>query len=230
MRIKYFLTILLAIAMLSPAFSNAEVGDYQAGSYLFHLYFDNGQLVADRDFQFKYDIETIVYAEPTLVTGFPYRGEIINFVNEIAANFKFDPRNGDAKFNKGKISVRAPYVADAQKVVFYDNQNQPVLTIAVSDSSFCNDDGICNADRGEDILSCPRDCKAGTPLPSVIPTSTGGTSGLILGVIYSIVGVVLIVGLWWLFRKRGSGGSLPPPPSDLSLPTPPTPPSQNNPV
>ncbi len=188
-------------------------------SYVFHLYYDKAQLYADRDFQFKYDIVAGSYVQPA-VGQFPYRGVIINIAGEPATSFKFDVQSG-------KISVRAPFVADGQKAVFYDSQNQLVLAVPVSDSSFCNDDGICNTDRGEDSLTCPKDCKGGLPAPAATTTPTasgGGSAGVVSGVIYAVVGLGLAGGLWWFFKKRSSSSQLPP----LSLPTPPTPPGPKN--
>jgi|SRR3989344_4074557 len=221
---KNVLKIIVLLFLIFPLYSFAYHGEeILPASYVFHLYFDNGQLSADRDFQLKYDVSTDPYTQPVLVTSFPYRGEVINFVGETAAQFTFDPRNGDANFNRGKVSVKAPYVSDAQRVVFYNPQNQAVLTIPVDASSFCNDDGICNADMGEDYGSCPRDCKSAS-LPAIsttpAPQSGAGTSALTLGILYLLVGLVLLAGLWWLFKRRGAG-------SGPILP-PPTPPSPGN--
>lgn len=227
--IKKFLILLVGLTVGFSAHAGAVTStDF---SYLFHLYYDNGQLSADRDFQFKYDIVGAAYTQPALTTQFPYRGEILNAAGEVAGHFVFDPKQGDVKFTKGKVSVKAPYVADGEKAIFYDSQNNPVLTIFVSDSSFCNDDGICNADKGEDSLSCPKDCKQTLPAPpsvSPLPTASAGTSSILLGVIYSIVGLVLIVFVIWLLRRKKGPTSLTPP--SASLPTPPAPPSPSNPV
>jgi len=234
---KFLILSLLLIPLLVSAEGMADKQIPKA-EYLFHLYYDNGQLLADRDFQFKYDIIAEEFIQGPSTTQFPYRGEIINFAGEVANHFVFDPKHGDVKFTKGKISVKAPYVADGQKVIFYDNQNQPVLTIPVSDSSFCNDDGICNDDRGEDSLSCPKDCKQTLPAPPVTtPTTTpSSSSGLWSGILYTILGILLVGLVWWLFKRRHDQNTLPPlPPSSVplqsggpTLPTPPAPSTPNN--
>ena len=207
MKIKLIIIFLfLALPIYSFAITESEDDQY---IYSFHLYYDNGQLSTDRDFDVKYSIVAEAFTPETLTTQFPYRGEIINFAGEIAANFQFNPK-------QGKNSVNATYIADGQKVVFYDSQNQPVLTIPVSDSSFCNDDGICNADRGEDSLSCPKDCKQSLPVPIVTtPTpSVGGSNGLWSGILYALGGLVLLGLGWWFFKRRGKSDNitLPPPP------------------
>src|SRR3989344_8941156 len=142
-----FISLLLPFAVFSEGVADKQVS---SSVYLFHLYYDNSQLFADRDVQFKYDILSEIFVPETLNTQFPYKGEVINLKGEVAKTFQFDPRQGSPAFLKGKISVKAPYFADGQKVVFYDNQGDALLTIFVSESSFCNDDGICNADVGED--------------------------------------------------------------------------------
>ncbi len=192
--------------------------------YVFHLYYDNGQLNADRDFQFKYDVIPGDFVASPINTQFPYKGEIINLVGEVTGRFEFDPKQGDVNLIKGKITVKAPYVADGQKVIFYDSQNQPVLTISVSDSSFCDDNGVCDADRGEDSLSCPKDCKQSLPVPSSSATPVppaGESSGLWSGILYTLGGLVLAGLAWWFFKRRKNTTSLPtfpPPPSNTTLP------------
>jgi hypothetical protein len=175
--------------------------------YLFHLYYDNGQLFADRDFDFKYDVIPEKFIPETYTTQFPFKGEIINFLNQKAATFWFDPRRGDPYFLKGKISVKAPYVPDGQKVVFYDAQNRDILTIFVGDSSFCNDDGVCDLNKGEDQKTCPVDCKVFTSLPPVPEEPTGEQSSLLMTIIYALIIIGVGVGgwfgwKWWKSRQK----------------------------
>jgi len=217
---KKIRSILVGAIVIASLFAFSALADTTttnggpAFHYVFHLYYDNGQLNADRDFQFKYDVVPDVFLQDSL-GQFPYRGEIINFLGQTSADFKFDPK-------AGKNSVKAPYVADGQKAIFYDTQNQPILTIPVSESSFCNDDGICDADRGEDFLSCSNDCRQSslpTPVPVNNDTSSTRSSGLWSGILYTLGGIILLGLFWWLF-KRSKGSS--------SLPTPPPPPNTTN--
>lgn len=227
---KYIIAGLLMLVSLGLT-AQAETEQANSFYFSFHLYYDAGTIYADRDFQFVYDVIPGEYMAEIPNTQFPYRGEIINFAGETARRFEFDPRQGNPDFSKGKITVKAPYVADGERAIFYNAENQPLLTISVSDSSFCNDDGICNADRGEDSLSCPKDCQASLTAPSVIPApgdTTSRSSGIISGVLYSLAGLVLLGGLWWVFKRRRTQGPIadivPPtqtPPS--SLPTQPPP-------
>lgn len=197
--ILFLLSFLVGISVQADVVDNRVLF-----TYLFRLYYDNGQLFADRDFQFKYDIIAEEFVPETINTGFPYKGEVVNLSNKVAATFLFDPRQGNPKFLKGKISVKAPYFPDGQKVNFYDGQGNQLLSIFVSESSFCNDDGVCNPDVGEDSKTCPSDCKIATPVPttSAGPSMGNGKTGLVWGLIYIIIGVGLAGGLWYFFKKR----------------------------
>lgn len=197
------ITILLAIVYFPVFADEAGQNDFV---YLFHLYYDNGRLSADRDFEFKYDVIPESYVPEIFTTQFPFKGEVVNFKNEIAAQFLFDPKRNKPDFFKGKILVKAPYIADGQKVIFYDSQNKPLLTVFVSESSFCDDDGICNSDRGEDTRTCPNDCRETTPSPTVPGGAINGQGGMMKIIIYGLIVLGALTGGWfgwkWWRRKK----------------------------
>src|SRR3989344_6697351 len=190
------LILFLIFPLMSFAISQSDEDEYV---YLFRLYYDNGQLFADRDVEFKYDIVAEKFVPETLNTQFPYKSEIINLKGEVANTFQFDPRQGNPQFLKGTLSVKAPYVPDGQKAVFYNNQGDALLTIFVSESSFCDDDGVCNPDVGEDTKTCPSDCKQVLPVPVVSPEipAAGGRSGLLKSIVYLIIGLGVVAGGWF---------------------------------
>ncbi len=187
--------------------------------YIFHLYYDNGQLVADRDFEFTYDVVPEEFVPETVNTQFPFKGEIINLNNQVAETFQFDPRRGDPKFLKGKISVKAPYAPDGEKAVFYNYQGDALLTVFVSESSFCNDDGVCNVDNGEDENTCPTDCKGVTPLPPTTDNMGSGQGGMLMNLIYVLIIAGAGLGGWYGWKWWKSRQSPP-----TNFPTPPVPP------
>ena len=207
--------LLILILFVLPVFAFSDEAESNDSVYLFHLYYDNGQLAADRDFEFTYDVVPESFVPETINTQFPYKGEIITFNDQVAGTFVFDPRRGNPSFLKGKLSVKAPYVPDGEKAVFYDAQGNQLLTIFVSESSFCNDDGVCNTDNGEDENTCPADCKGVTPLPSVSEEPGGGQDAVPTVFIYVlIIAGAVLGGLWYWFRKK----------NESSLPMPPAPP------
>lgn len=199
------LLMLTLVLVISPLFVFASHGEEiiptQPASYLFHLYYDNDQLFADRDFEFKYDVIPEEYAVELYRTEFHFKGEIFNLKNESVFQFNFDPKRGDPGFIKGKIQIKAPYIPDGQKVVFYNNQGNSLVTIFVQDSSFCNDDSVCDFDKGEDDKTCPNDCSVPPTTNNQQPiTEEGGTSSKMITVM--ILAVVLAgVGVWYFWRK-----------------------------
>ncbi len=210
---KLVLTLLLLVPFLASAEGVADLSQLKT-EYLFHLYYDNGTLYADRDYVIPYDIIFEEYIQPGMNTNLPFSGEVVNFKNEVVGSFKFNPRQDDPNLTRGKISVKAPYAPDAAKVIFYDSQSKSVLTISVEQSSYCNNDGICNADRGETSQTCSSDCR------KTVPVSTGGdetsapgsSNGLLSGIIYTAIGAIVLGGLWWWRRRMRNSlpTSLPP--------------------
>jgi len=193
-----------------PSYSQADkTTDAYPFVYLFHLYYDNGKLFADRDFEFKYDLIAEEFVPETITTDSPYKGEIVSIKGSVLATFSFDPKRGNASFKVGKISVKGPYFADAAKVNFYDNRNQLLLTIDVKESSFCNDDGICDKDVGENYKNCPNDCKELLPSlsPSISqpPVAGGKPSPLVFIIIAAAIIIVAVLVIWVIIkRKRAS--------------------------
>lgn len=212
MRIKFtrILIVLLFLALFNFVFAE-EDRNPSASSYLFYLYYDNGQLVADRDFEFTYDVVPEVFVPETVNTQFPFRGEIITFNDQVAGTFVFDPRRGNPSFLKGKIAVKAPYVSDGEQAVFYDAQGNQVLTVFVSESSFCNDDGVCNTDNGEDENTCPADCKGVTPLPPITDNTGGGQGAVPTAFVYVLIIAGVVLGGWygWKWYKSRQQPSMP---------------------
>lgn len=208
---------------------DADLGSY---SYVFYLYYDNGGLFADRDFQINYDIINEKFTETPIGLG-AYKIEIANFKSDIVKTVEFDPRQGDSGFTAGKIQVKAPYVPDGRRASFLDNQVPPrqFVTIFMEEGALCNDDGSCDSVGGESEKTCPSDCKKSGPRPTVAPTPVleeGPDLMLILIYVISGVGVAVVVWFgwkWWKKKKEESFLPPPPPPAPPPIPSPPLPPA-----
>jgi len=170
-------------------------------TYSFHLYYDHGQLLADRDFKIKYDLIAEQFTPEVLNTTAPYTGKIINVQNKVDAVFRFDPKQGKANFVTGKITVKGPYFADAAKAIFYNNKNQTILTLDLGGSSFCNDNGVCDSNIGENYLNCPSDCPSPAATPPAVAKGFFSTPlGIGLGLLVLVIIVVLLV--WFIIKRR----------------------------
>ncbi len=190
------------------------VSEQESFIYRFHLYYDNGQLFANRDFEFKYDVIPDDFVSETISTNRAFRGEIISGKEEVLHSFQFDPQKGNSAFKEGSIAVDGPYFANAANVNFYNDENQLLLTLDVSGSSFCNDDGICNSDVGENYQNCPNDCPRPSPVPVVTPASYSiWKDPLLIGLTVLAAIVVVLVVLVIIRRRKAAANfnqNLPP--------------------
>lgn len=165
---KTFVLIIFALAILSLYNTCLAAADSGVYTYVFHLSLDNGSLSIDKNFKFPYDLVAAPFVQT--VTGInPYKGEIVSAQNKTEGLFQFNPTTG-------KLSVQAPYFSDASKVNFYNNNGQLLLTLNVSGSSVCNDNGVCESSVGENSTNCPNDCPPSTAPTLLPPTSTTPTS------------------------------------------------------
>lgn len=219
----------IALLLVVPVFVSALTkpspdADLESYSYIFYVFYDKGQLFADRDYEIKFDIINQKFAQSSPGSG-DYKLEIINFKSEVIQTVTFDPKGGNPVLTSGKVQVKAPYVADGQRAVFYDTQNRQLVTIFIQGGSLCNDDGLCDAGAGENDKTCINDCKKTTPrattTPPVIPDEGFDTITII---IYAVggLGVAILAWFGWKWwKKRGEDNFMPPPSPSSPLPPPP---------
>ena len=210
---KIFLILLL---FLSANFTRGDVSSSVNYYYQFHLYYNNGALVTDRDFKYSYDVIPGSYIQPEVQTAYPYIVEIVSIKGVKLVEIKFDPGIQLAEKTVGKLTVTAPYFANARDVNIYDNQEKILISIPVGETSFCNDDKICDSDIGENYSNCPNDCTSSsllvvTPSPSVMATpETGKTSSLLSAILYILAGLALVGGYfgWRWYQKRNFNNNI----------------------
>jgi len=185
--------------VLGDVFAAQDSGVY---SYLFHLYYDNGKLTVDKDFNSPFDLIAQDYQSLSIsgaVSGFSFSGELFSVKGNKIADFGIStvliPFGG-----KGKISSYAPYLSNAKKAIFYDFSGTQILEIDVAPGgAVCNEDEICNADTGEDSQNCPADCKiALTPTPTEISKPAPSLLGRIFS-LTNLIGLAIVAALVWLF-------------------------------
>ncbi len=187
----FFATIICGLLACSTAIASApfHTEDF---SYAFHLYYDQGRLTVDRTAAYPYDVIGQPYVRRPVSLG-ALSGAILDVQGRTVAQFSFD-------LVQGANTVFAPYRADAAQARFSDAQHQTLLSVDISGSSFCNDNGACEPETGEDVANCPRDC-VGVP---AAPAHNRHVVWLALG-----AAVALIVGGAWL-RVRARK-AVPPP-------------------
>ncbi len=203
--------ILLILSLLFIAtLAKGDVAQPAEFYYQLHLYYNNGTIVADRDFQYVYDIIPGSYNQPEIQTAYPYLAEIVSIKGVKLTEVKFDPGVQLAGKTTGKLTVTLPYFANAKDINIYDNQGRILISIPVSESSFCNEDKICDSDVGEDYNNCANDCTSSSLLSapsSASPTTApvvNKTSSLFSSILYIVGGLVIVGGYfgWRWYRKR----------------------------
>ena len=229
-KILVFLVFVLGITNYSFAVVKPAPGSNpDLLSYAFYLYYDNGQILADRDYQIKFDIINESFVPESVPESTDpaslYKAEIINHKYQTAKTFKFDPKKGNLNFRAGKIMINGPYVSDGLRVNFYDSQDNQLLTIFVNAGALCDDNNLCDSVAGEDEKTCPNDCKKArtTPRATVVsePLPSEGGYDLNTILIYAVSGVGVGVGAWfgWKWWKKRKEGNFPlPPPSTPTAP------------
>lgn len=140
--------------------------DSEYWSYQFHLEYSKGVLQVEKGVDYPYSPIPIEYHQQYDPAQSDFYGVIINIKNKEDARFGFmTPTTTTVALGKSLLSVWAPKYADADHVSFYSKTNKHLFDISVRDSSFCNDNNICDENIGESGLNCPNDC----------PTITGHT-------------------------------------------------------
>lgn len=199
-------------------------------SYVFYLYYDNGQLFGDRDYEVKYDIVNETFVPQVAVSGW-YKFEILNSKSEVVETVQFDPRQGNPAFVSGKLQVKGPYIPNGQRAIFYNDQNKQLVNLFMFEGALCNDDDSCSIGQGETEKTCPSDCvkKTITPIPSVSPAPTDDGFDMLGIATYVFGGLAVAVGAWFgwkWWKKKKEESFLPPPPPQTppSASEPPSPP------
>lgn len=193
---KKIIPILAALLFL-PTYVYAMV-DSEYWSYQFHLEYSKGVLQVEKGIDYPYSPIPIKYDPQYDPAQADFYGVIINIKNKEEARFGFmTPTTTAPGLGKSLLSVWAPEFADADHVSFYSISNKHLFDISVKDSSFCNDNDICDENIGESGLNCPNDChtttsstlesESTTPepatIPSVAPTASAQEEPSSIGVI-----------------------------------------------
>lgn len=198
-----------SLSLLLVVFTvRAMVFDPATWIYRFHLYYDQGKLVVNRDTAGAYDMDSGPYLPKTESPSQKYRTILTSPQGKLLFELKFDPQNGDPSFKQGVFDLETPYFGDAQSANFYNETGKLLLKIDLSNTLVCDDNGVCDANLEEDQLSCPSDCgvvtptptNSLTPLPSATPPPSSGSNNWLLFVVPVLVVAGLVV--WFIIRNR----------------------------
>lgn len=173
-------------------------------TYIFHLWYDDGKLTTDYDVDFPFDLAAKEYQTISTPKD-SYSGKIISIKNSPLATVYFSPTSL-VSGTSGKLSLEAPYFPNAKTAIFYDALGKELLTIDLAPSGpLCNEDGVCNANFGEDNQNCPADCQKINVEPKITPPineEKGASSLIILAMVLGLLAIAITV--WIIVKKRRS--------------------------
>lgn len=206
-KIIVFIWSLVFIFSVVPAVK-ATVFDPSVWIYRFNLYYDQGKLFVDRDAPDSYDTDAGPFQSKEVGVADTYRLVLLSSSGKTLFELKFDPQNGNPSFTRGSIKIEAPFFSEAKTVQFYDKNNVIALSVDLSATLFCNENNVCEAENGEDQLSCSSDCGAPTPNVSIIPSASvippPSDSGNLLVIVLIVIGGLAVAGLvtWFIIKNR----------------------------
>jgi hypothetical protein len=170
MRNFLFKTLFLAL-LVFPQLSSAEGYEedyFIIWKYVFHLEEKSGVLAVNSSEKFAYD--TIPMEWGGGMEDGAYYGEIVSGRGVSLKKVWFTPTLQVEAQNKKIIDLEAPYFANARDITFYKKDSTKLFSISLRASSFCNDDGKCNIEVGENYGNCANDCVRPDDAPIFTPT------------------------------------------------------------
>ena len=148
--------------------------DSEYWSYQFHFEYNNGVLQVEKGVDYPYSPIPVKFEPQYDPSQADFYGVIISVKNKENARFGFmTPTTTAPGLGKSLLSVWAPSYANADHVGFYTKTGKHLFDISVKNSSFCNDNNICDENVGENGLNCPNDCHTIPTTVSDLEAATG---------------------------------------------------------
>ncbi len=203
---KYFLTIIFLFSLAVPTLVRADevvAEDAWAFLYEFSFHWQDGRVTQVAPYHLTTGDTPAIAVGPWSLAVFSESGQRLK-------EYSFDPAilsvNGDFT-----VIVPIEYRGASARVL--DPRGSVVLAIDLRESRICHDDGICNADAGEERANCPTDCGAVAEDALQDPSMRAATigvqmsysqrlGGVLMRLSAAAAGVLLMVGMTQMLDKR----------------------------
>lgn len=126
-------------------------------TYRFLLNYDGRRLQIVPQNESRWRMLVKDFQNPNPATHLFY-GQVMSFRNEVLSKFHF-------QLALGENEVEAPHFPNNRLIRFFSSQGALLLELDVQDSASCNENNMCQKDRGENPLNCPYDCNGSKPAP-----------------------------------------------------------------
>ena len=150
----------------------------------------SGQIGVAVEMLVKDTFETTLEGTPELVEGYPdhklqpedgFAAKIYGYDGAEIYSFKFPVEfwfyDNPTVLTELPVLIIFPYYRNIKEAKIYDKNGSLRLTVDLSAYATCNQNGICNADIGEDAELCSADCRPGEAAPAGEETPAEGAAG-----------------------------------------------------
>ncbi len=197
-QMKYIISLLIALAVLLPAPMRADEAlpsDAWAFLYEFPLSYKNG---------------VVLQAEPyRMTTGdvplLPQGAWSLEIVSESGEQLRWYPFDPVSIAGTGTFSIIIPVEYRGARAYVRDATGKVTVTIDIRETRLCNDNGVCNAEAGEESANCPTDCgRTSMETASILEqVSTSQRVGsILLRLSSAVAGLLLCIGVVQMLDRR----------------------------
>ncbi|MEK7120341.1 MAG: hypothetical protein AAB824_02250 [Patescibacteria group bacterium] len=199
--------ILLTLFFFSSATQLFAAEQYQ-GSFLLHLYYENGNLRLDGEEFSELTIEpsTANFVSPARSYAL-YTASLYDKNNNLLISARVDQRGSNSEIKNGVVTIVTPFDEKTDRAEISNENGKKMISLSIW--NLCNYNKTCEASLGETKVNCPSDCELKPGAVSLSPTpsikqapSSSGNSFVI--VVWVISGIVLVSGLAMIYiaKKR----------------------------
>ncbi len=199
---KYLLVIVLVSGLFMPLLAYAESLSYDEayGNYLyqFHLSVSGTTLTSN-------EIYDILTGDVPAIPRGDWSVMVTNSRGEKLYSQFFDA----AKLAAQGGDFTIPYQNSGTEAIFKNSTGVTALSIDLTGSRVCDDNGVCYADAGENSYNCPGDCGAIAAQPALQVATVGAQIPLssrigevVMKLAFGVAGILIITGVAQSLDRR----------------------------
>lgn len=163
--------VFLTLLFLSSVTQSIAAEKY-TGSFLLHLYYENGSLRLDGEFsELTIEPSTTNFIPP--VRAYPlYTASLYDKNNNLLISAKIDQRGSNSEIKNGVVTIVTPFGEKTDRIEISNENGKKMISLSIW--NLCNYNNVCDSSLGETAQNCPDDCltKPSPTQTSAAPTIT----------------------------------------------------------